>query len=92
MARYDLDTILDFGKHRGKTVEDVLADDPGWLLWALENAERFEVDVLVHDTIVMASRARRMRDGEPKRFCKWCGRLTPIRACNIGGCPEGGEQ
>lgn len=53
---YDLDTALDFGKHRGRTVEDLLGDDPRYLLWALENVERFEVDKALQDTITRAAR------------------------------------
>lgn len=53
---YDLDTVLDFGKHKGLTVEDVLNDDPRYLLWALENVERFEVDNALHDAIVRAAK------------------------------------
>lgn len=53
---YDLDSKLDFGKHRGRKVEDVLEDDPGYLLWAMENVERFEVDAALYDEIVRAAR------------------------------------
>ena len=56
---YDLDDALQFGKHRGRTVEDVLEEDPGWLLWALENTDRFEVDKALEDAIVEAARGRR---------------------------------
>lgn len=41
---YDRDTVLDFGKHRGKTVGEVLAEDARWLIWAAENVERMELD------------------------------------------------
>ena len=53
---YDLDTPLDFGKYRGKTVEDVMDEDAGYLLWALENVERFETDKAVQDAITRAAR------------------------------------
>ncbi|HEX4112735.1 MAG TPA: hypothetical protein VH020_09390 [Stellaceae bacterium] len=52
---YDLDTVLDFGRYKGRTVEDVLADDPRYLLWAMENVERFEVDKAVQDAITRAA-------------------------------------
>ena len=41
--RYDLDAPLAFGRYKGRTVEDVLDDDPDCLLWVLENVEQFEV-------------------------------------------------
>lgn len=58
MAAYDLDTLLDFGKHRGRPVEDVLEDDPSYLLWALENVHRFEVDKALQDAITRAAGRR----------------------------------
>lgn len=59
MSIYDLDSVIDFGKkHRGRTVEDVLSDDPGYLLWALESVDRFETDKAVHDEIIRAAGRR----------------------------------
>jgi len=34
---------LPFGKHRGKTVRDVIDQDPTYLEWALLNVEGFEL-------------------------------------------------
>ena len=56
---YDLDTPLDFGKYRGRVVEDVLVEDPAYLLWAMENVERFNVDNALYDEIVRAARGHR---------------------------------
>ncbi len=55
---YDLDTPLDFGKFKGRTIEDILEEDggPGYLLWALENVERFETDKAIQDLITRAAR------------------------------------
>ncbi len=55
---YDLDTQLDFGKFKGRTIEDILEEDggPGYLLWALETVERFEVDKALQDAITRAAR------------------------------------
>lgn len=52
---YDLDTELRFGKYKGHTVEDVLARDPEYLLWLLENVDRFEVDKALQDAIMRAA-------------------------------------
>lgn len=59
MTMYDLDTPLAFGKYRGRTVEDVLEEDAGYLMWALENVEQFEVDPALQDAITRAARTRR---------------------------------
>lgn len=56
---YDLDTPLGFGKYKGRTVEDVLDEDPHYLLWALENVEQFDADKAVQDAIERAARTRR---------------------------------
>lgn len=54
MSGLDLDSVLRFGKHRGRTIEDVLEDDPRWLLWASENVDDFELDTAVMDAVVRA--------------------------------------
>lgn len=56
---YDLDTPLGFGKYKGQPVEDVLADDPSYLLWCLENVESFSVDQALEDEIVRAAGRRK---------------------------------
>lgn len=38
------DTPLAFGKYRGETLGDVIKVDPGYILWALKNMDRFEID------------------------------------------------
>lgn len=57
--KYDLDIAMQFGKHKGRSVEDVLADDPQYLLWALENVDSFEVDAALQDAIERAARSPR---------------------------------
>jgi hypothetical protein len=52
---YDLDTEIDFGKYKGRTVEDVLNEDAKYLLWAMENVDRFEVDAAIQDAITRAA-------------------------------------
>lgn len=59
---YDLDSVIQFGtKHRGKTVETVLEEDPRWLLWAVETLEDFQVDKALQDEIVRAAEGRSRR-------------------------------
>jgi uncharacterized protein (DUF3820 family) len=50
MSGLDLDHVLTFGRHRGRTIEDVLEDDPRYLLWVCENVDDFELDdVVAHE-------------------------------------------
>lgn len=44
------DTLLNFGKHRGKAVADVLATDPGYFLW-LREAGIVTLDVEVSEVV-----------------------------------------
>lgn len=41
--QYGLGDILQFGKHKGCTIAFVLDEDPGWLMWAFENLESFDL-------------------------------------------------
>ena len=42
-----LDDGLNFGKHRGCEVEDLLDDDPGWLAWIYEQDDDiFDCEVI----------------------------------------------
>jgi hypothetical protein len=38
---YDLDDELNFGKYKdsGKTVEDIIEEDPDYIRWCIENIE-----------------------------------------------------
>lgn len=55
---YDLDDCLPFGKHQGRLIEDVLDEDPNYLLWCLENVDDFEVDKALQDEITRRARGR----------------------------------
>ena len=52
--KYKLDTRLNFGKYCGETLKTILEDDPGYLVWCLENVEWFEVDQDLEDIIYEA--------------------------------------
>ena len=39
--QYDHDDRLMFGKHKGKTVGQIISEDPGYILWALANVSGF---------------------------------------------------
>lgn len=34
---------IDFGKHKGKIIDDVITEDPGWLKWAVLNIAGFSI-------------------------------------------------
>lgn len=44
------DQTIDFGKHKGKTVNEVIGDDPGYLLWIAQ-----ETDMDINPQIVDAA-------------------------------------
>lgn len=37
----DLSSVLDFGKHKGQQVEDLMIDEPDYLKWMCEKKVRF---------------------------------------------------
>ena len=39
MKKLTLATVLNFGKHNGKTVEWVVGNDPSYILWIDENTD-----------------------------------------------------
>lgn len=45
------ESVLEFGKHKGETVEDVLKYDPSYLVWCIENLKWFDVDTVLDDEI-----------------------------------------
>ena len=42
---YTLQTVLRFGKHKGKTVNQILQEEPGYINWCLKNIDTFEMSV-----------------------------------------------
>jgi len=36
--------VLEFGKHKGKTVQEVMIQDVNWLHWALQNIPEFKLN------------------------------------------------
>lgn len=42
---YGLNDTLKFGKHKGKTLIEVVHDDFGWVEWAINNSEHFFCDI-----------------------------------------------
>lgn len=38
---YDLYIRIDFGKHKGTLIQDIIQTDPDYLLWCLDNVDGF---------------------------------------------------
>jgi hypothetical protein len=45
-----LDTILTFGKHKGKKIEDIIKNNKDYILWLFENTD-YLFDVEIHNII-----------------------------------------
>lgn len=50
---YKLNTKLTFGKHKGKTVKQILDDAPTYIRWCLENINSFEMSKLDQETALL---------------------------------------
>lgn len=46
---YSLDSVLNFGKHRGKRMRAVIQDDPAYIVWATSE-KMIELDNIAFDT------------------------------------------
>lgn len=56
--KYGFNTVLSFGKHKGSTIQQILACDPEYLEWMEENVEgaEFELSVIAErDRIILES-------------------------------------
>lgn len=39
-----INNVLEFGKHKGKTVQQIMKEDADWLHWALQNIKDFKLN------------------------------------------------
>lgn len=53
-TQYSLRMSIPFGTYKGVLMEDVIHDDPEYILWAMKNIEGFDV----HYTVLEAVEAR----------------------------------
>lgn len=53
MPLYHKNTVLQFGLHKGKTIEQVLHISPDYILWCIRNIEHFKLNpsLLLHAEI-----------------------------------------
>lgn len=49
---YDLDSVMDFGKYKGHTVQDVIQVDPVYVMWAHDHVKRFKLPANVVDALI----------------------------------------
>lgn len=40
----NVNNVLEFGKHKGETIHEVIRTDPEWLHWALQNIPTFKLN------------------------------------------------
>jgi hypothetical protein len=49
---YGLQDVIDFGdKHRGKTLQKAIKDDPDWVAWAADTIDWFDIDAEADDAL-----------------------------------------
>lgn len=48
---YELSDILEFGKHKGKTLQSIIQNDFQWVEWAIRNSEHFfcNIDAVIEE-------------------------------------------
>ena len=51
---YNLNTILPFGKYKGKTIDEVLEIAPSYINWACSTIPAFDVNVQARDMLKLA--------------------------------------
>lgn len=54
-----LSNVLEFGKHKGKTIQEVMKEDPNWIHWSLENIPTFKLN---RNAILVLPKDTRRRD------------------------------
>ena len=59
-THYHLDSSLNFGKYKGKSIATILSADPSYLVWCNENIDWFELDDNVLTEAIDASFKERM--------------------------------
>lgn len=37
--KYDLEDVIPFGKHKGKTLQQIIDEDAQWVSWLIKNTE-----------------------------------------------------
>lgn len=53
-----------FGKHQGKDLLVVIEEDPGWVRWAVENVDHFDIDAEAEEALIEAEADAEIDDGD----------------------------
>ena len=80
-------TTFPFGKHQGKTLPQIVLDDPDWFFWILPELDG-HLKIEAHDLARKASKIKIPR----KNPRKWRGRIsfcTPEPILRVRTCPRG---
>ncbi len=43
ITTYETGDVLQFGKHKGETIDDVISEHSHWVEWAIENVAWFDI-------------------------------------------------
>lgn len=74
---YNLESILNFGKYKGKSVHYILHNDPSYLVWANDNIEWFKVSEGIYDEACSGAREQRRQyyidNLDPIDYYDFCG-------------------
>lgn len=60
IKKKELESILTFGKYKGKTIQDVLSTNPSYLIWAHDTISWFKLKEEIYDEAVDASYKEKM--------------------------------
>lgn len=64
MSDFDTDSVIGFGtKHRGRSIKDILAEDPSYLMWMRESTDHgftMELHQAV-DAVLLSDDGKRLR-------------------------------
>jgi hypothetical protein len=52
MKRYELKTVFNFGKHKGKTLEQVFCTIPSYVDWCLREVTNFTISQFTFDQLI----------------------------------------
>lgn len=56
--------IINFGKHKGKSVRDVMLEEPSYLVWLMTDTDRTSFDLHLKQKIVSKANERTMEERE----------------------------
>lgn len=88
-------TMLNFGKHKGKTLPQVLFTDPDWFFWAAEEKAMWWGNVPLAEVEKIRRRATSIKipqTGPEKLVAEYLAHRTAKRFANVKAVPESQPQ